>query len=763
MLSKEMIEELGICISRQFPDEGVYRISRVEEWLSTNGYTLEKLGYTDFRELVGDAPELFGTPRYNDAEYVIVKRHVTAGDSSGHPADSFFGSKNIILNDDIIEMSQQSLYALTKVMGCGLTVQEMKQEIYDSFARAKENGRLSFMENRYIFPIGYCADGFQVNGIITKNISPRGKSLYFAFEKTNISGSSDVWQHRPAAHEVSISREDKEEIYRLLTASFPFDVPQHMAAVSKLLSDNHIDRSKYGFYKMKDFLAHIEYLDMEDVVLGGVPQIMVTLRRSDEYKPAVISSYARSFSGYQRQGFHSEFREDARSVQPRLAETPQPQQTPNIPSAPATELKEVPAGNLEDFCNLAPKPLMILIQFIEKSGVKRNIAELRNELSDDFEQAKSERTIRFYEGKIIFPCRYRRSDGNPVELTLKPSTYEGKPWFLNFVDTVSRDPSQRVVEPGRRLENFAFLGSWSAFLSELAEKAIPENWDFSGTNHKEYQILIQYIKYTFYRLIRENKVCISSDKQFACFNTGLVDRHYDDIYACFQPNDPGSETEWKFAGFCTAASRTLGKQIVYYFNPLPQPPRYFEHGDQLFFDTSRQLLTDFDHIIIDNISRLPLQFLNDQFNDCPEARSIVDELRTAEYQRRRELYERLREIVADNSRLFIRIQNRIKDAIELAKKRVSRDYKTAVPSYYPKRNSMSLILPLCLVDEELPDVALVVEQTHSGNYQGQTILTLAQAYIDARLLCRLNSEWLSTSIGGASDEQEDGEDIGAEN
>lgn len=61
-------------------------------------------------------------------------------------------------------------------------------------------------------------------------------------------------------------------------------------------------------------------------------------------------------------------------------------------------------------------------------------------------------------------------------------------------------------------------------------------------------------------------MCISGDKKFACFNTGLVDKHYDDIYACFAPNEPGCETEWKFTGFCTAANRTLGKQIVNYFS-----------------------------------------------------------------------------------------------------------------------------------------------------------------------------------------------------
>lgn len=734
MFTKEMTEELGSCIAKQFPDEGVYRISRVEEWLSTNGYTLEKLGFNDFHELIDAAPELFGTPRYNQESYVIVKRCLT--DDHGHPADSFFGNKNINLNDDIIEMSQQSLYALTKVLGSGLSVQEMKQEIYDSFTRARDDNKLDFLSDRYVFPIAYCSDGYLVRGIITKNLSPRGKSLYFSFEKTNIFSSTALEQKHRVPEISEISREDKAQIYRLLTANFPFDVPQHMAAVSKLLSDNHIDRTRYGFFKMKDMLAKIDYLELSDVVLGGVPQVMVTLRRSPEFTASAYDPVR----SWQRSEEHTAQYRTERPVRP---ETPDPRQSGFA----------IPTGQLEEFCNLPPKPLLILIQYLENAGTRLSTQELKQELSEDFNAARSENRLRFYDGKIIFPCRWKRTDGTPVEITLKPSTYEGKPWFLSFVDTVSRDPSQRTIQPGRRLENFAFLGSWSAFLSELADKALDESWDFAGSQQKDHHILIQYIKYTFYRLVRENKVCISKDRQFACFNTGLVDKHYDDIYACFMPNDPGSETEWKFSGFCTAASRTLGKQIVNYFSPLPQPPTYFERGEQLFFDLSRQLLTDFDHIIIDNISRLPVQFLYDQFNDCPEARQITEELRTADHRRKRELYDQLRTIVSENSRLFIRIQNRLKDSIELAKKRVSRNYKTAIPSYYPKRNTMSLMLPLCLTDEETPDIALVVEQTASGNYQGQTILTLAQAYVDARLLCQLNSEWLTTNI--RSDETDD--------
>ena len=666
MLTKELTEELGSCIFKQFPDEGVYRISRVEEWLATNGYTLEKLGFSDFHELIEAAPELFGTPRYNEDSYVIVRRWHGSGES-GHPADSFFGNKNIILNDDIIEMSQQSLYALTKVLGTGLTVQEMKQEIYESFSRAKDEGKLDFMYDRYVFPIGYCTDGYLVNGIITKNISPRGKSLYFSFEKTQIYSSTVQAHRRPSVQPTPVSEEDKEEVYKLLTANFPYDIPQHMAAVSKLLSDNHIDRSRYGFFKMKDLLAQMDYLELSDVVLGGVPQVMVTIRRSDKYQAA-------------------------------------------------------PAGpRVSAFRTEAPRSV--------------NAADV---------------------GKIIFPCRWQRTDGNYVELTLKPSAYEGRAWFLSFVDTISRDSVPRTVQPGRQLENFAYLGSWNSFLSELADKAVAENWDFEGSGRSDHHILIQYIKYTFYRLTRENKVCISGDKKFACFNTGLVDKHYDDIYACFAPNEPGCETEWKFTGFCTAANRTLGKQIVNYFSPLPQPAVYFEHGEQLFFDLSKQLLPDFDHIIIDNISRLPLEFLEEQFTDCPDAREAAAKIRSADGYEKRGLYAQLREIVSGNDRLFMRIQNRIRDSIELAKKRVSRNYKTAIPSYFPKRNTMSLMLPLCLTDEEKPDVALVVEQTQSGNYQGQTILTLDQAYIDARLLCRLNSEWLTTNI--SADEADEAED-----
>ena len=47
---------------------------------------------------------------------------------------------------------------------------------------------------------------------------------------------------------------------------------------------------------------------------------------------------------------------------------------------------------------------------------------------------------------------------------------------------------------------------------------------------------------TFYRLRLEDKVCTDAAARFAAFNTGLVNRRYDDIYACFEPDTTQSSS-----------------------------------------------------------------------------------------------------------------------------------------------------------------------------------------------------------------------------
>lgn len=715
MLTLEKKSQLYDCILKQFPDPGLYKVSRICEWLYTNDLSLEKMGYNSFRNLAEDFPEMFAFQSDNNDDFIETKKwqtgeenRVIVDENEMHPADSFFGTNNIILNDDIIEMTQQSLYALTKILDNGYTVTMMKQDIYKKFDEAKQNGKMNFLGEKYVFPIDYCPDGFLVNGVITKNISTHGKSLYFSFEKTQIFRSEPLEEISKPHYSSVVPIEDKNRIYMLLTDNFACEHPIHMASISKCLLKSGIDRNKYGFYKMKELLAALDFLKLEDVILGGVQQTMVTIKRVP--------------------GFTSRL-EEMKLVQHN----------------DKTSESIIPDGSLTDFCSLPIKPMTILEQFLKDNGIESNYESIACDLSNDFDKAHSEGAVRVVDTKLVFFSRYRKSDGSAVEITIKPNAYNGKKWFLYYVDTVTHDKSV-IISPGKQLESFAFLGNWSIFLSELATKAVEEDWDFKSSYMKSYHILMQYIRYTFSRLMREQKVCISADRTFAAFNTGLADSHYDDIYACFVPNDPGCETEWRYAGFCTAASGGLGKQLVNCFNPLPEPPSYFKSNEDLFYNSEKQLHTDFEHIIIDNIKRLPIQFLYDQFFDNPEARDIAEKIRASRDRViRGDLYEQLKRIICDNNRLFIRIQNRLKDAIELAQKRVRWNYKTAVPSYFPKRNTMSLMLPLALVDEANPDVALVVELTRSGSYQGQTILTLPQAYIDARLICRLTDDWLVPS------------------
>lgn len=303
----------------------------------------------------------------------------------------------------------------------------------------------------------------------------------------------------------------------------------------------------------------------------------------------------------------------------------------------------------------------------------------------------------------------------------------------------------QALSPGKELERFAWLGPWDEFLDSLAAMALPERWNFESSSDEPHRkhILRSCISTTFYRLKLEDKVCIDADAGFAAFNTGLVNRHYDDIYACFTPGT--GQSAWRFSGFCTAGSRGLGKRLVSLFNPLPEPASYFERKEDLLFDLEKNLVIDYDHIVIDNINRLPAALLEEELRDDEAAIGALMRAQEAgdELARAASLDE-LRALIEGNDRLFKRLRRSVSEAVDAAKRRVRWNFRTAVPSYYPRMNTMSLLLPLCLVDEGRADAALVVQLMPSGNYQGQTILTMEQAYMNARLIYRPDSDWLTT-------------------
>jgi cold shock CspA family protein len=256
------------------------------------------------------------------------------------------------------------------------------------------------------------------------------------------------------------------------------------------------------------------------------------------------------------------------------------------------------------------------------------------------------------------------------------------------------------------LLRFADMGVEEQWLAKLAGKAEEETWQHSlePSKYTEYPILRNYVVYTFERLMHEDeaspgkKIAVGRDgnRPLSAFNTGLVTPNQEEIFALFTSKPTGVDGRaWKLAGFHTASDYAmLGK-----FERLPDLADYFEDPSVLLYDRRWELFVDVDHVVDDNIRRFPKE-------------------------------------LQDNKHLA---RQTLTAARAQTQQRVYRNYKTAVPQFY--RGDVQLLLPLCLLHPNEPDLALVVSRREAV-YRGDTVLTLDMAYSNARLLCRPDSEWL---------------------
>lgn len=307
----------------------------------------------------------------------------------------------------------------------------------------------------------------------------------------------------------------------------------------------------------------------------------------------------------------------------------------------------------------------------------------------------------------------------------------------------------------KTLLNWAWLKDYRQTILDLKNFALKERWYYKNQNPKfPFPILSKYLTYTFYRLASEEDKIVISGK-YAAFNTGLVDKRYEPIFAIFERNrNPGMQ-EWYFHEFCIPGEDKAGKILTSYFNPLPKRAHYFDKVSDMIYDIGApEPQLDWNHIILENVVRLPFEFIVEH---CPDNFDLQDptEMTTLE---RDEYFRKLAQGIENDSKTYRSIKNRFKDSVDLALKRVQWNYKTAIPMYFPKSNKLSLLLPLALMDDEIIDLALVVERTSSGNYLGHTVLPLAWAYSNARLITRPDSDWLIAEQIGQQTETEDTEE-----
>ncbi|KAA6316541.1 hypothetical protein EZS27_033160, partial [termite gut metagenome] len=229
---------------------------------------------------------------------------------------------------------------------------------------------------------------------------------------------------------------------------------------------------------------------------------------------------------------------------------------------------------------------------------------------------------------------------------------------------------------------------------ELKGLTMQEDWDYKQTPTGNLPILINYIHHTFLKLYEAKQ--IEDCGGFCIFNTGLVTENQEEIFGYSQKNKrPHATIPWFFKGWRKESDRDLIK-----FSRLPENANYFSSPSDLIYNSNLDLRINIDHIITDNKQRFPEPLRN-----------------TDNYQ----------------------LGNILKGTIDDAKKRIKRNYKTAIPQYFNEK--LQLLLPLCLLSKAKADLALVVEK-ENDIYRASTCLTLDMAINNARLIAKPDDEWL---------------------
>jgi cold shock CspA family protein len=261
-------------------------------------------------------------------------------------------------------------------------------------------------------------------------------------------------------------------------------------------------------------------------------------------------------------------------------------------------------------------------------------------------------------------------------------------------------------KPADHLAAFADMGGpgWLDRLAALAEK---KPWEYTRAPVPEpLPILRSYIRHTFRKLEEMDDdnagIRFSADAQTAAFNTGLVTPNQEEIYAFFRRNQREGRQPWRLSGFKKASDWDL----IDNFGSSPPPlANYFDDPSVLLYDRRCELYINIDHVML-HLERFPTHLQKNEY----VARQLL--------------------ISAEAT----------------TKKRVYRNYKTAIPQFYRdkgREGSVQLLLPICLENPATADLALVVAKGEAGDaYRGSTVLTLDMAYNNARLLARPDTEWL---------------------
>ena len=275
--------------------------------------------------------------------------------------------------------------------------------------------------------------------------------------------------------------------------------------------------------------------------------------------------------------------------------------------------------------------------------------------------------------------------------------------------TEPKNRGERVIKKftaDMKFSDWAFV--FNGKYDNLVEMMPEEDWgrienekttdETSENRYPRYPKLENYIINTAKRLAYENKILYATNPaeklKYAAFNTGLVDKSYDWIYALFKENTRfPDKSPWYLVDF-VIVGQNAGKTLNSVFSELPQRANYFDSMGNVLFDTSKRIEFDYEHILIEHADRLPMAFIRDL---CPEYSCIdgvsVEEIYDKKWtdEKRREYYDKLSNKLRESHLVYNRLKKVFEDSLGMAIKRVEWNYKTAVPMYYPTKNIGALL------------------------------------------------------------------------
>lgn len=364
---------------------------------------------------------------------------------------------------------------------------------------------------------------------------------------------------------------------------------------------------------------------------------------------------------------------------------------------------------------------------------------------------------------LYVPTGYVLEDGKELYLYCsKHKGVKGYGWYFDCI-TYENAPLD-VYDKNAWLELWAEF-DWENIYSQIVNQTLEERWSFGKRG--DYGILRNYLIYTFAHQWKTSAVGFSADKKYAAFNTGLPDRNtYKYIYAFYEEIDNPSQIQvhplhispkYRFRSFVISDRGGDGKTLKTSIRPLPNPPQYFAARSSTvweldFNDNNQVTMPGYDdiHILIQRCDRLPLDFYRYPASKSKRLQNILDS-DVEDAQKFREIREFFMPIVdnepdSEVTQVYRLLVDMLDNVISIAIKKLSWNWRAVVPCYNPEREESCFLLPVSFCDATKPNRAMIASAHEVDGemiYAIHTVISLEWAYLDARLVCRPESEWLA--------------------